>query len=942
MPAISLIIPCYNESKRIDLLMNGLMEFDSKWNQSYEVIIVNDGSTDNTVDRINEALSPLSVGEGQGVRSNDFSKLKSKIQLISQENTGKGGALKNGIAAAQGDYILTLDADMSAKPTELLEWQKLDKNLFKKNEIFIGNRTDKNSKIEALALRRTSGAIFNFFIKLFTPLNLGDTQCGFKLYPATIAKSIFRKLSTNGWAHDVEVLYKAHLKGIAINEMPLAWKNADDSHVNVFTDSIKMFIQILRISLGIRIEEIFVSPFKKHLEKESFDLSKYYRLAFVCLSVLLIFLLPKLSFDFGITGDEHWHHDYGNAIYNYFVHGDNSILDWKRVEGSKKFEESGIHYYGGLMDMWVATCNHVLGWWGDYEMQHFCIAIVGALGIVGTGLLAGEIGGWLAALIALLILALSPSYLGHCFNNPKDIPFATFSVFAIYQLIRLIKQLPKPHTKTTILLTLSIGAALGVRIGGLLLIIYMWMFILGFLLLKPELRKFITQKLLIRLSIVSVFGYAIGLIFWPFGHHSPIANPLETLKIMSHFFTPLSMIFDGEKIMNNEVPWYYIPRWISITAPIIFLVGLVGFLSILFVARKKYNLFFVILLAFVSVFPWAYAVKKESPLYDGWRHFLFIYPTLVVLAALFWSYLISTLKKGLNVIAAIAVIALLCLPLKFILQNHPNEYLYFNEYFGGIQNAYCNYETDYYMNSSKQAFDWLVANEKLAERKDSFSIRTNCVDPISYYRMKFCNNNLPTHYDLKNGAQPNYGINFPHPNMFVGYANFKSRGSMNDWDYGIFYSRFLEKELLQTPGYFPPVGTIHTIELDGVPLMCIVKRNQKLEKKYLALADTLLKQNKVDSAIVYAQKTLDVYAENSKAIEFLFNAYMQKRDVNSLVAYFQNAIKKYPASDAYYFYLGYAYAMTGNKNNAANILNMAVQLNQQWYQPASQILGQMK
>jgi tetratricopeptide (TPR) repeat protein len=98
----------------------------------------------------------------------------------------------------------------------------------------------------------------------------------------------------------------------------------------------------------------------------------------------------------------------------------------------------------------------------------------------------------------------------------------------------------------------------------------------------------------------------------------------------------------------------------------------------------------------------------------------------------------------------------------------------------------------------------------------------------------------------------------------------------------------------------------------------------------------------LDSAIVYAQKTLDVYAENTNAIQTLFNCYMQKRDLNSAINYFQKATQKYPAADAYYFYLGYSFAMAGNKNNAGNSLNIAVQLNQNWYQPATQILGQMK
>ena len=240
MAILSLIIPCYNESKRIDLMMNGLLDFDTKFNQAYEIIIVDDGSKDDSVKKIESELNGT------------FSILKNKTQLISQQNTGKGGALKHGIEAASGDFILTLDADMSALPSDILDWQKLNKNVLKSNEIFIGNRTDKNSKITALPFRRISGTIFNFFVKIFTSLELDDTQCGFKLYRSEIAKNVFSDLKTYGWAHDVEVLYKADLQGIKINEMPLTWKNVDDSHVNVFTDSFKMFWEVLKISIIIR------------------------------------------------------------------------------------------------------------------------------------------------------------------------------------------------------------------------------------------------------------------------------------------------------------------------------------------------------------------------------------------------------------------------------------------------------------------------------------------------------------------------------------------------------------------------------------------------------------------------------------------------------------------------------------------------------------------
>ena len=947
MPVLSIIIPCYNESNRIDLMMNGLLDFENKWNSTYEIIIVNDGSKDDSVKKIETELN------------GSFEKLKSKTKIISQSNTGKGGALKNGVAAASGDYILTVDADMSALPSDIINWQNIDKTVLKSNEIFIGNRADKNSKIEALAFRKISGKVFTFFVKLFTSLNLNDTQCGFKLYKADVAKHIFSQLKVNGWAHDVEILCRAKLNNIKINEMPLAWKNVDNSHVNVFTDSFGMLWQVLKIATRMRLADIFLSPFQKTnnfmlnksenklvaaddlwLEK----LNRFSKMIFWVFAFALLIIMPIKSFDSGVTGDEHWHHDYGNAIYNYFFHGDKSILDWKQKENFKKIEESNIYYYGGLVDLWVSICNHKLGWWGDYEMQNFWVSIIGVLGIIITGLLAAELGGWIAALLALLIIALTPTYVGHCFFNPKDAPFSTFGVLALYQLIKFIKQMPKPSTKTSILLTLGIGCAFGVRVGGLLFFIYMWMFVLGYCVIKKETKTWINQKLLIRLLLISIVGYLIGLLCWPYGQSSPIAHPLEALKMMSHFQTNIALLFNGEIIYNTDVPWNYIPVWMSMTTPLIFLIGFIGFFAILFFTKKTYNWYLLIVVAFVGIFPWVYAVKQNSALYDGWRHFLFIYPPLVVLASLFWNFLIQKLKGKMKWLPIGIFVALLILPLKFIAKNHPNEYLYFNEYFGGIQNAYGNFETDYWMTTAKPAFKWLVENEKLADRKDSFSIRTNCVDPIRYYSIEFNNDNKPVHYDVKNGDEGhNFGLT-QHRRMFAGYVSIKNRNNnpYNDWDYGIFYTRFVEKELLETPGYFPPPGTIHVESIDGVPLMCVVKRNHRLEKKYNAIADTLMNQNKLDEAIENAKKTLSIYAENTEAISILFNCYLKKKDINAMVNYFTDAIKKYPASDAYYFYLGYGYAISGNKNNAYSYLSKAAELNPSWGQGANQILSQIK
>jgi glycosyltransferase involved in cell wall biosynthesis/tetratricopeptide (TPR) repeat protein len=922
-PLVSLIIPCYNESKRINLLLSGIEEFIKNWKESFEIIIVDDGSSDNTY----EALKKEPLLDNSAIHI---------IQL--EKNAGKAAALKKGIMKATSEYVLTLDADMSARPIQLQNWKKLNTEIFKKNEIWIGCRVHEKSEIEALTLRRNTGALFNKIVQLLTPLQVSDSQCGFKLYPAAAAKEIFSSLYTHGWAHDVEVLFKAHNNGIAINEMPIKWKNEDHSKLNVWLDGFKMFIQVFVISFLVRITETFINPFKSaHLHNEKYG--KYFRLAFWLIALATLFIMPKLSFDYGVTGDEHWHHDYGNAIYHYFADGDKSMLDWHRVEQSKKFEESGIHYYGGLFDVWVALWNKKVGCWGDYEMMHFWCAIVGAIGFVFCGLLAAEFGGWLGGIIALLMIIFSPSYMGQCFNNPKDIPFATATVWAIYQLIKFIKQLPKPSFKTSLLLSLAIGAALGVRIGGVLLIFYAFVFVIIALMANEKLRPYLNKTILIKLFIISLGGYIIGLIAWPYGHSSPIANPLETIGIMSNFFTQLPMLYNGERIMNDEVPWNYIPTWISITAPIYFLIGIIGFLVIAFINRKKMNFVLIGLVAFAILFPWLVAVKKGSALYDGWRHFLFTYPLLIALAAIFWHSIIIKMKGFLKLVPVGILAALMCLPLKFSIANHPNEYLYFNEYFGGIKNAYGNFETDYYMNSAKQAFNWLAKNE-LDKLKDTVSIRTNCVDAVSYYRLQYLTPDKAVHFDTKNGPPLDYGLTFKNKNVYVGYINYKNRSGMDDWDYGIFYSRFIEKELLEIPGYYPPTNAIHVVKVDNVPIMCVLKRNSKLEKKYILLADTLVKQNKMDSALVFCNKTLSLNPINRKAIQQLVQITFKLNTWDNLISSCKSAISNDPINDEYYYYLGLAFANQNKKAEAKAALQSAMQINpnqQQAYQLYKQL-----
>ena len=249
---LSLVIPCYNESKRIDIMLAGLVEFDEKWKGAYEVIIVDDGSKDDTSGKIREALG------------GKYSAINEKVRLEKKpKNGGKGSALKHGVSLAKGDYVLTLDADMSTRPTELINWQKKDAGIFSGDDtIYIGSRRHEEGKVEALQSRRFIGGVFNGLVQLFTSLHLKDTQCGFKLYPQGAAKLLFGNMQSKGWEHDVELLYQADLNDYKIVEMPISWVNQPESKVNVIRDSFMMLLGVLAISFRIWLYNAFVLPFK--------------------------------------------------------------------------------------------------------------------------------------------------------------------------------------------------------------------------------------------------------------------------------------------------------------------------------------------------------------------------------------------------------------------------------------------------------------------------------------------------------------------------------------------------------------------------------------------------------------------------------------------------------------------------------------------------------
>lgn len=229
---ISLIIPTFNEEKRLGQSLQKLSDFLKNFNQEVEVLVVDDGSNDATV----------SVAHSF---ENKFANFKI-IRL--EKNQGKGQAVKTGALAAKGDTIVFSDADFS---TPIEEISKLLEKINQGYDIAIGSRSlnrDLVKKHQSL-LRERLGRIFNGLVQILAVPGITDTQCGFKAFKASSTKNIFEKQKISGFVFDVELLYLARKQGLRIAEVPVLWYNNPASKVNPIADALSTIYDLVRIRL---------------------------------------------------------------------------------------------------------------------------------------------------------------------------------------------------------------------------------------------------------------------------------------------------------------------------------------------------------------------------------------------------------------------------------------------------------------------------------------------------------------------------------------------------------------------------------------------------------------------------------------------------------------------------------------------------------------------
>ncbi|MFZ5424750.1 MAG: dolichyl-phosphate beta-glucosyltransferase [Patescibacteria group bacterium] len=243
MTEFSIVIPAYNEESRIISTLTQTINFMNSFSDAFEIIVVDDGSSDSTVDIVSK-----------------YAKERSNIKLIQNSHKGKGYAVRTGVLNALGEYILLSDADMATPIEELKRlhvWMKdSDFDVVIASREGVGARRNKEPFI-----RHLMGRIFNMMIRLLLVPEIQDTQCGFKLFKKKAAYDIFRRLVLYGenakelkhprvTAFDVEVLFVARKLNYRIKEVPVTWTYDAGTKVNKIRDSIVNFIDILTIKVN--------------------------------------------------------------------------------------------------------------------------------------------------------------------------------------------------------------------------------------------------------------------------------------------------------------------------------------------------------------------------------------------------------------------------------------------------------------------------------------------------------------------------------------------------------------------------------------------------------------------------------------------------------------------------------------------------------------------
>jgi 4-amino-4-deoxy-L-arabinose transferase-like glycosyltransferase len=437
---------------------------------------------------------------------------------------------------------------------------------------------------------------------------------------------------------------------------------------------------------------------------QSFDSLAWFVLAVVGVLVVATFR------DYGIPWDGQGEAVFGGLLLKYYESGFRDL---------SAFQFVNFRFYGGGFELPAAILSRSLPF-GEYATRHLFNALLGMVGLAATWRLARTLGGARSGALAVLLLALNPGWYGNAFINARDVPFAAGMTCCLLLSLRALDELPRITWRTCVLFGVALGLTVSVRVGGvlafgfLLVPIALW---LGARARSGAAPSVLAREVLaIGASLVQllVIAYGVMVVFWPWALQSPL-NPLRALLMFSHFPFDAMVLFEGKLVPAKALPASYLPVQFAVRAPESLLIGLAGavIFGLLALRERRWSWLEtrnlrIVTVVFAALFPFLYFALFRPVAYNGMRHFLFVIPTLSVLAALAFDRALSAPLRSARIALAFGLAIAGIAQARALVTLHPNQYTYFNAFVGGPQGAQGRYELDYWGTSLAEATHLLV------------------------------------------------------------------------------------------------------------------------------------------------------------------------------------------------------------------------------------------
>ena len=421
--------------------------------------------------------------------------------------------------------------------------------------------------------------------------------------------------------------------------------------------------------------------------------------------------------DYGLGWDDYTHSQYGALLVSLYQ---------SNFADQRALSFVNLYMYGGGFDILATLAAKILPF-GLFETRRLLGAAVGLVGLFATWRLGRRLGGPLAGLLAVTLLAACPLYYGHMFINAKDGPFTAVMAIVLLGLVRAFQQYPRATPATIALCGTGMGLAIGARVlGGFavanallplpLIAAVRWRAI-GAKAALSECGSFV-----VPLIPAAILAYLVMGLVWPWSVVSPL-NPFRAVEYFSNFFEkPWRELFDGQLIPVIDMPRSYVPTLFAVQVPELLLaLGLCGTAGAIFAivrnadrstdgAGRRAALLATVL---AVILPVLVTIVTRPAMYNGIRHFVFVLPPFAALAGLAGAHFAERLRHYGKVAVGAGIVALIAgtaSPIIDMARLHPYEYTDYNRLAGGVSHARQNYMLDYWGLSLTQASRQLLAD----------------------------------------------------------------------------------------------------------------------------------------------------------------------------------------------------------------------------------------